>query len=421
MTGTSPFSRSAIVLLVAGAVILFALSVLLHAYDDSPESTGATGSQTSSYATSALGHAGFYDVLRRLDRPVSRSLGNALSMVGSGGTLVVAEPNLNRLSNTDGMKLLFAPRLLLVLPKWRGTKDFGKPAWVSRVEPLNIAYAKRTLALVIGQSNVLRSSWPEKWSVNELGIVPAGSGIVQLMAGDGMRAVVGGEEGMLVGEIVKEGRKIWVVSDPDVLSNHGIVKGDNADFSLALIDRLRHWNNGGGRARIVFDETVHGFKSAADSPVKLMFRFPFVVITILVCMAIVVLLWAATGRFGAPRRPRPKLDFGKRMLVGNGARLLDYAGYHDSVLRRYLSMTMRSVAHALHAPAGMNEPSLVAWLDHIGEARGVERSCSAIFDTVNKADSGNPQHLARLFEAARDIHLWKGEILNGSAKRRHSR
>ena len=145
------FSRSALGLLLASAVALFALSVILHAYDDDPVATEAR-SRPGAYSVSALGYAGFYDTLRRLDRPVSRSVGNTLAMVGQRGTLVVAEPDLEHVSSAEGMKLMGAPRLLLVLPKWGDELDEEPPVWVAGARPLHQDYARSTLHLVSGCS-----------------------------------------------------------------------------------------------------------------------------------------------------------------------------------------------------------------------------------------------------------------------------
>ncbi len=414
---SSPFSRSALVVLVIGSVFLFALSFLLQTYDDKPESTGI-GAQTSSYNVSAIGYAGLYETLSELGLPVKRSLGNTLVSVGTKGMLVVAEPGLAGLSGEDSAKLLLAPRLLLVLPKWAGYRDQGKAKWVSRVEPKPLTEAQATLALVVPKPDVLRTPTPKAWTINQIGITPTLPENVQLIRGEGLKPVVGTEQGMLVGEWRDEGRVVWIVADPDLLSNHGFDEGENAAFALALFDKLRWQDHAGGDAPIIFDETVHGYRQASDSPIKMMFRFPFIIITLLVFATTILLLLAATRRFGVPRVPPREIDFGKRTLVGNSARLLDYAGYHGAVMQRYIRMTIRMVAQALHAPKDLNEPSLLAWLDQVGQKRGVERSCADIVYTSTSLDATNPQHLTQLFAAAREIYLWKGDILNGPEQRR---
>lgn len=416
------FSRSALVLLLASATALFALSALLSAWETRPVSSGSAWG-IGSRSVSAIGHAGFYDILRRLDRPVARSVGQPLARAGSRGTLIVAEPLPEHMTNADEAKLMSAPRLLFVLPKWRGVQDKKNADWISEAKPVPLLDAQYALSLVAdARSVVVRGEWPEVWETSDAGFVPEGSGFVQLIRSETLKPLISCDDGILVGEIADGNRKIVILSDPDLLSNHGIVKGDNAALMLDLVDTLRFWKNDDRTAPIVFDETVHGFREARkESPVRLLFEFPFAIVTILTCCSAVLLLLAGTGRFGAPVLPEPVPDFGKANLIANGARLLDYAGHHAVVLRRYVRMTIRSVAHGLHAPGGLDEPSLAAWLDRIGMARGTGRSCASILRNSDAPVRGDDKNLPRLFESARDIHLWKGEILDGSESHRRDR
>jgi hypothetical protein len=433
--------------------MLFALSILLRACDATPLKSGGQGG-VSSYDLSAIGHAGLYDVLRRTGRPVKRSVGNTLALVGRSGVLVVAEPELWRMGEVEGEWLMAAPRLLLVLPKWRGEVDEERPDWVSAVTPLPLREAGRTLELVISRSEVFRSAWPEKWDKNGIGrALPTGpeargeqaENRIQLIRSRALKPVVSAGDGILLGELVYYGKKIWVLSDPDVMSNHGLGRGNNAAFMLALIDALRGWNNSDPGAAIVFDETVHGYRQAEGSPLTLLFRFPFALVSALVVLTGILLVWAGAGRFGAPRLPEAPLDFGKGKLIDNSARLLDYAGHHTALLARYAQMTVRLAAQALHAPPGLDEAALAAWLDRIGRARGVGASCADILEKVAGLAAGNTQkslepfavkrqtqaqnaartreagRLAGLFGCARAVHKWKEEILHGYPEhKRHS-
>lgn len=408
------FSRNAIILIIACAVVLFALSVLLKAYDNKPRSAGSPA-DPGSYSVSALGYEGFYDTLRRLKRPVMRSAGNPLGMTGNNGTLIVAEPDTVRISTSETIKLLTAPRLLLVLPKWSGRPDEARPLWIDKATPVSINHAQQTMRLLLGpESVVFRADWPQAWATNLTGITPTGRDIVQLIQSDKLKPIVGNANGMLVGEMEERGRVIWVLADPDIMANHGITKGDNAAFMTALVDILRHRNNNDSDAPIVFDETVHGYYLPKASPLGLIFRFPFVVVTWIICCTAVLLVWSGARRFGAPLVVKPPLDFGKAGLINNGARLLDYAGYQGVVIKRYVRMVIRTTGQALHAPGGLSETDLAVWLDRIGKARGVEASCAEILRNVNRLYDNDKYSLTRLFQSAWDIHRWKGEILNES-------
>jgi len=272
------------------------------------------------------------------------------------------------------------------------------------------------------------------WTPNTIGFDPTLPENVQLIQSGEITPLVGTSDGMLLGEIELSDRKIWVLSDPDVLSNHGIVNGDNAAFMLAVVDSLRVWNNPSPDAVLIFDGTVHGFQPWQASPFSLLFRFPFVVVTILSCIAAALLVLAGMSRFGAPASVKPPLDFGKANLIGNSARLLDYAGHHPEVLARYIGMTLRYAANALRAPRFDDSPdgdmAMCEWLDRVGRSRGVSTSCLGFYRIYQKykilraagisakKTDGNESALPEvpsLFESAEKIYEWKQEILKGDS------
>ncbi|MCL1874830.1 MAG: hypothetical protein FWF87_01060 [Synergistaceae bacterium] len=407
----APFSPRSVTLLIAFTTALAAMSVLLHNNDMVPITAGERFA-SNSYSISAIGHSGFYDLLRRLDQPVSRNAGNALAAAGKQGVLIAAEPDLRHALSAGTLRFMDAPRLLIVLPKWRGTQDRNRSLWVSEVELVSQNTAQQVLTIAAGRESalfyrILNDSENMVWHVNEIGIEPSLPNVIQLIRSEKIMPIVGNRDNMLLGEIrTANENKIWVLSDPDILSNHGIVKGENAAFMLSVIDSLRKWNNSGSKTVIVFDETIHGFQEQPGSIFSLPFRFPFVIVTVLTCITAALLILSGTGRFGVPIVPKPALGFGKVNLIGNSARLLDYAGHHRAVLERYINMTLRSAAAALHAPhfgdSRAERANLCKWLDRVGRSRGVTASCK---DFLIDGEHD------RLFERAINAHDWKKEIL----------
>jgi hypothetical protein len=143
-------------------------------------------------------------------------------------------------------------------------------------------------------------------------------------------------------------------------------------------------------------------------------------------LAIALLLWATLGRFGAPQAAPPALRAGREGLLQNMAKLVEFTGHQDVMVRRYVQETVRDAALALHAPrelvgagrsgARLVGAGLIAWLQRVGLARGVAIDCGDVLRRA--ADPGtagrrNPTALVRL---ARDIHQWKGEIVDGRSR-----
>jgi hypothetical protein len=413
MNGEPIFSRRLLVGWVVGAVVVFAISLYFMGGGElsGPDSVGP-----STFSRSAIGHAGIADVLTQLAIPVVKSRSSSLEKLSPGSVLVIAEPRRNGQSEDAIRTLLKAQTILLVLPKWTGQPSERKAGWLSEVGERPLLDAQWALNLIAPRGEVVREKGAVQWTTNALHIAPDADLPVQLVRGDRLRPIIGAMQGMLVGEISDKDRKIWVLADPDIISNHGLARAGNAASALALIKALR-----GGDGSVVFDETVHGFVVRPVSPFLLLFRFPFVVATVQGVLAIALLLWATLGRFGAPQTAPPALRAGREGLLQNMAKLVEFTGHQDVMVNRYVQETVRDAAHQLHAPrelmgAGVMGAGLIAWLQRVGLARGVAIDCEAVL--IQAAEQGtarrrNPTALVRL---ARDIHQWKGEIVDGRSR-----
>src|SRR5262249_36446981 len=153
-------------------------------------------------------------------------------------------------------------------------------------------------------------------------------------------------QGMLVAERARGDARLWILADPDLLSNEGIGQADNAAIAVALVEALRPTG-----AVVVIDEVLHGFEQHPNL-LRLALDLPFLIVTIGAAAAVLLLLWAGTGRFGAPQASPPPLAAGKASLIGNAAGLLMLGGAVNPMLSRYLQMMAASVSAALNGPAG---------------------------------------------------------------------
>ena len=82
------FSGPTLIVLIAGATAIFALSMLLAL--TSPSTQPTIGSDTRS--TSALGHAGLFELLQRTGIPTARSQVSGIVTATGDDLLVMAEP-----------------------------------------------------------------------------------------------------------------------------------------------------------------------------------------------------------------------------------------------------------------------------------------------------------------------------------------
>lgn len=407
------FSPVVIGFLIASVVAIFALSILLSTIGPGED----TPYRATSGSPSAIGHKGFFTLLERLGRPVVRSRLNEQVATGKGGVLVVAEPERRLVAFGKDRELGRAPNVLLVLPKWSGEQDFLHDGWLRHVELLSLDQPRRVAELVDKKVMVTREKAPSTWAFNGLGADLTFDGPVQLIKSRILTPLIGTSDKILLGEYVtKKNQRIWVLADPDPIENHGITAPANTRFALALIDKLRS-----GTGLIVFDETVHGAVVPERNPLQLLFKFPYVVVTGQILVALAILLLATTARFGGAETVPPPFALGKTRLIDNIASLMDRAGHQAVVLRRYISVKLAETGRAMHAPAGLDDGALARWLDRIGTARGVGPKAAIIVDRSAAASGRRSRILPSLFEEARGVYDLNRDLLDGSRGRHDNR
>jgi len=279
---------------------------------------------------------------------------------GPCGLLLVAEPD--QILASDDARLRSdveqAAATLVVLPKRTGHVDRQQPDWLERVTLLSPAtVAKRfehvgEWAGVDSVPAVVRTPAVEGWRGPDGWPEPQFASSVQLLQHhDELEPVLACAQGVLLGRL----GDLFVLADPDPLANHGLGRGDNAAWVLAM---LRHCKRDGA---IVFDETLHGHR-LDPSIWHIAGRFPFVLVTGHLLLVLALVASMARGRFGPVTPPAPAIGAGKAFLIDNTAALLARAGSHGPSLRRYGRQRVRLVAESLGAPAGLGEDQCRAFV-----------------------------------------------------------
>ncbi len=403
MTAGGAISTRVVAIWIAAAILLGVATVYLSLYGTPTISTVGP----STYSRSAIGYAGIADVMRRLGSRVVKSRNDSVGKLDPGGVLVVAEPAQSTPAQQLG-SLLSAHTVLLVLPKWAGAPSLTRAGWIDNVRLLSDSVPAGVMRDLVPGVQIVRDPPLRPWSRNDLGIVPVIVDTPQLIKSNRLRPVVGSDSGMLIGELRSGRRRIWILSDPDVMDNRGIADPDNAAFSVAMIDALRSADG-----NVVFDEVVHGLLEQPGSAFRILFEFPFVMATIQGAIAIALLLWATVPRFGAPQSPPPPLRSGKGSLIVSTAKLFDRLRHSGIIVQRYVRATILEVARQLHAPAGLSEADLVEWLRRSAQRRAVDIDCGVVLRKANDIADGravdSPAALAG------DIFRWKREIVDGIA------
>jgi hypothetical protein len=411
MTRDSLFSPRLLVGWIVAAIITFAVSLYLMGSNE----LGGDTTGPSSFSRSAIGYAGLAEVLQRLGIDVVKSRDDSLGTLTAKSVLVIAEPRPGAKTERIMRTLLTADTILLVLPKWSGRPSRKKPGWLGEAELIPSVAIEWALHLVAPKAEMLQVE-KAAWQTNTFAVEPTLDAPIDLIRGAGLRPLIGSADAMLLGELTDHNRTVWILSDPDVVANHGLPRAGNAALAAAMIERL---HNGAGR--VVFDETIHGFAGVPTNPLALLVRFPFVIATLLGAMTVALLLWASLGRFGAPQPAPPPLNAGRQTLLQNIAKLVEFTGHQDMMIKRYVLETVRDVGRQLHAPRGLSGAGLVAWLQRVGAARGVDIDCAALVGEAERLADGRRRGAASSVRLARDIYRWRGEIVDGRSEHPHGR
>jgi hypothetical protein len=394
---------------VAGlAVVSFAVGLGFTLFR--PAST-VSSSGADVFSASALGYKAFVDLLRGHGVPVVVSRSNSGTRAAGSALLVVAEPRVEadplRAAKLRQMAAQ-AGTLLLVLPKWTAVEDPQRSGWVrdARLLPRRVPMA--VLQAAGASAAVVRRSGEDAPVCDGLEASPRLLRPQLLRPAEGLVSLVSCPGGVLLAEVIREKKgRLLVLSDPDLLSNHGLAREPNARLAWQVLERAR----GGAERVVIFDETLHGHERPASLWAELL-QMPLLPATVQAGLVIGVLVWSGLGRFGAPVPREPALAAGHRVLIDNTAALLRLGGHSGYTLRRYLEGALHDVTQALHAPEKSPE-DLRAWLRQLGGIRGVSQDIVALEARVDEIRSRPRPSAAAAVAAARRIHHWKEEMLRG--------
>ena len=396
-----------------GAVCLFAVAAALIALRLDVENH-VVGTDRRIESVSAIGNRAFMRLLELSDIPVE--IDRSRSVPASGGDDQVRIVMANLIPTPDSKAFLASrlvgPALIVVLPKWEVTEDPLHPGWVASAVGLPVKEVVSVLRQVVPRATVERPEGPIDWTANELGYTPT-LAQPQLFGSRLARPILASDDGMLIGEMMRGNQRIWVVADPDLIANHGLHRGDNAALALAMVEAILPAD---GEA--VFDVATP-LPIEPPSIERLLFTFPTAIVSVEIAIMCLLLLWAAAAAFGTPLDLARPIATGSAALIANMSALLILGGHLRQMLARYGEAMVRDVAHRLHAPHGLNDRELGAWLARIETARGVGTSLARLRHRLNDTGSAHARADARhVMALAAAFHQWRQEMIGGPGHNR---
>lgn len=363
-----------------------------------------SGGDADGYSRAAIGHYGMLQWLRDNGRSVTQL--RTERNLGECGLLIVAEPRTSFGDDDDDRVRTWheqRPPLLLVLPKRRGLEDPLHEGWNAETTLVHVDVvtdALSTFRPFLGRNPGVNrfdrvSGWrtPPGWPLPDL-VAPA-----QLLPRHrDLEPIVECTEGVLFARL----GDAHVLADPDLLQNHGLGRGQNAELLLRIVDDLTR------KGGVIVDETLHGHLYE-PSFWQAMGEFPLVLVMVHLVLLALFVVWIAHGRFGPVLAEPPAIGAGKAFLIDNVVALLRGHKHVPNAAFRYFRQQVARAAAQLGAGRGLGHEQNKQWLlARIGDPRRREELAELLRGTFNE------QRASEALQAAQRVRSIVTEIVHGS-------
>ncbi len=207
------------------------------------------------------------------------------------------------------------------------------------------------------------------------------------------KEVVGTQTGALIVQC-ENYHQVYLLSDPDLLNNHGLALAENAAFAVSLIQRLRgiderrpvYLDTAGNplEARKPVDEGRTYERSGSD--LKRFFAFPLSIIWGVLLVVVAICFWRGFWRFGPPLKDASgHIELSKSAAIEATARLLRLSGNDGRMVSQFVLHLLADKAQLLFGPGAGNEAGIdrlfkrLARRDHAA-AQALHSSAQALID-----------------------------------------
>ncbi len=373
--------------------------------------------QTDSYSKDPTGHHAFATLLRASGLSVVRSRFQSAKQTGEGSLLVLAEPLLDQDAATDEqrMAMLDAPGdKLLVLPKRRRTEVVGL---LVRFEEIPLSEVDEVLEFADEDASTARLPGASvRLGATEYA-PPGGLQVVSDFPGlDPVLMVPGG--GAVLLRTYRSGGTLWVLSDPDVISTHGLAVPGVPSFAVRMVKDAVD----GGTRRVVIDETIHGFEQAPSFWTRFSTP-PLSYVLLHAALTFVLALWAGAVRFGSPKADAGGPVEGKAALVALTADLLiAVRGGAAAAVARHADLLLKDAAARFGLDPTTPQVELVKRVDAAAAARRKPARFAETARLVRLAErrSAGRRGETDIIAAACSLAAWKASLY-GSRGSPHAR
>ena len=396
--------RLAVLLVAISAISLLGL-MLLFAYAPDLRSDTSNGGDTVSH--SAIGFSGLKELLSLSGVATELDRG-PLASPDTKPSLVILTPDAGA-SARDLTEYEFMAPTLIILPKWLVATQFPREDWVSKsgmVPDGSVGIMVHGIAP--GVTLVTRPG-----SAKNIAVILGPSALPGLSAFTLPRVEelrsIGGAKSLLIarnyGPILAMahhgGQPVYILSDPDLMNDHGLSDLTTARAAMMIIAQLRQ-----GNGPVRFDVTLNGL-GRDPSLLRAIFQTPLVGATICSLLAALLIGWHAASRFGAPMEPGRVFARGKKILAANTADLLRMMGREGAMAARYVQ-SARDMALARLGVRRASAPEQDELLAIIERGNGIGVTYAELALEAEGARTG-----ADLQRIAAKAYAWRKGITRG--------
>lgn len=407
-TADAAFSPKVAIMLFLVGVFAFSAFITLSSF--APTSAeGDAGAHALS--RSAIGYAGIVKLARLNDATVRVSRTPPL-MLDPESVLLVVTPE--EPVTMSGIATAGGGPVLIVLPKWLAIPHSERSGWVGRAMTMSEQSVANLIAPIVPQATLTRSRTAVEHVIDVESratrsapanaiLRPAKIDEFQTIAAPGLKPVAKTKDGKIVlGLWETDDGDIYVLSEPDLLNNHGVGKLRTAEVALDILNMLRAPDEA-----IVFDVTLNGYATERNL-LRLAFEPPLLAATLSFALVAALIAWRAATRDGPSMERDRALAYGKRILADNSAALVRLAGREHTMAPRYADF-IRALAAERIGVRGDGSEATAAELDRFAAARNLSAPFSTLAAEANAAQTG-----ADALAAARKLHAWTEEMIRAT-------
>ncbi|CAM3691736.1 hypothetical protein [Litorimonas haliclonae] len=402
--------------LIIGLVLigLFSFSALMGLMGYADDIRDKNNGQAHAISNSAIGFVGLKVLLDETGQNTSLDPNEASHFSGDSLRLYT----LTSAFQTDALDELNPESTkLIILPKWNVAPVPKVAGWV-RKAPFGEIVSQETLASNLedfaGDVTLSQADNKDETIAKSYRLALAETGAtytnrfprLQTIKGSQLDAVLTTESGDILLAKLK-GSQSYILSDPDLLNTSGLNTRSGARFALDILNYIseRHQTD-----HYVFDLSLHGI-GGRQNMIKVFTQPPFLGITFLIIVMLILIAWQAFLRFGDAKRGAAE-DFGEDFHMGpqsltrTTADFLAIARREASLGDHYANLIRQQALKALHLPGS----EAVARQEALNK-REDKKSLQPTFSELKKqAQSVTTRHdMLKLADALQD---WKRKIIS---------